>query len=209
MEQPLLHVALFFILLGFIARDQIIMRTLIAIGQSLFVLNYILNSASLLSPVWWHILFVLINVIVVSQIYFERKTHKFIDREQELYRFFDSMNPGEFKKLIKIINWHNLKRKKMIARQDKKLDRLYFITNGKVEIRKNDKLLNAKGPIFIGELTFLTKALATADVTAFSKARLVSWDIQELQKLLSTRPQMRISFNNLINKDLALKLKNT
>ena len=78
---------------------------------------------------------------------------------------------------------------------------MFFILDGYVEVQKDEKIIKLKGLVFIGELA-LSKSNASADVTVLSKSNLVYWKNTELNKLLSTRPSMKISINNLINKDL-------
>ena len=208
MDDLLLHLGLFCILLGFLTRDQILLRTFVVLGQTLFAVNYFVHDTSLFSPMFWHVLFVVINAVIITQIYFERKTFKFTERQKILYSHFNNLNPGEFRKLLKITNWQTVKRKKKITRLNKKLNNLFFIIDGYVEVQKDEKIIKLKGPVFIGELAFLSKSNASADVTVLSKSNLVYWKNNELNKLLSTRPSMKISLNNLINKDLVKKLSN-
>ena len=65
------------------------------------------------------------------------------------------------------------------------------------------------GPgVFIGELAFLTKNPATANVCLNKQAKGVSWNSSDLTRLLATRPQMKVAFDSLLNNDLASKLSN-
>ena len=63
------------------------------------------------------------------------------------------------------------------------------------------------GPsVFIGELAYLIKKPATATVKLTDKVVGISWKTSSLTKLLASNPQMKISFDGLLNQDLAAKL---
>ena len=61
---------------------------------------------------------------------------------------------------------------------------------------------------FIGELAFLTKNPATANLRLNKQAKGVSWNSPDLTRLWATRPQMKVAFDSLLNNDLASKLSN-
>ena len=62
--------------------------------------------------------------------------------------------------------------------------------------------------MFIGELAFLTKKPATANVCLNKQAKGISWNYSDLTRLLAARPQMKVAFDSLLNNDLASKLSN-
>ncbi|MCE2517883.1 MAG: hypothetical protein J4F41_08655, partial [Alphaproteobacteria bacterium] len=74
------------------------------------------------------------------------------------------------------------------------------------KITRGNRRFSAGGRVFIGELAFLMKKPATADVHLTSGVMAVRWPTSQLAKTLTTNPQMRIAFDALINRDLARKL---
>ena len=88
MDDLLLHLGLFFHPAWvFDQRPDTASNICGFLGQTLFAVNYIVHDTSLFSPMFWHVLFVLINAVIISQIYFERKTFKFTERQNTILTF--------------------------------------------------------------------------------------------------------------------------
>ena len=128
------------------------------------------------------------------------------DQEEELYRLFYTLSPGEFRTLMKIGTWFHTEKEEQITTKGEVPERLFFILDGAVSVDRGQNSFNVGPGVFIGELAFLMKNPATADVCLTKSAKGVSWNVSELSRLLAARPQMRVAFDSLLNKDLASKL---
>ena len=126
--------------------------------------------------------------------------------EEELYRSFYTLSPGEFRKLMKIATWFNAEKEETITARGEVPDKMFFILEGTASINRRGRPFNVGPGVFIGELAFLTKNPATANVCLNKQAKGVSWNASELKRLLATRPQMKVAFDSLLNNDLASKL---
>jgi CRP-like cAMP-binding protein len=60
--------------------------------------------------------------------------------------------------------------------------------------------------VFIGEIAWLLGTPATATVQVSPGMRYVEWDTAHLRTLLTRSPDLRISFEGMLNRDLAGKL---
>ena len=85
-------------------------------------------------------------------------------------------------------------------------ERLYFILEGQVEIERDNAIFNVGPGVFIGELAYLMRNPATANVTLLNETTGLSWSSSSLAKTLAANPQMKIAFDGLLNRDLASKL---
>ena len=202
----LVHIGAFLMLLAYLVRDQILLRALIVLGTSFYVVNYFIMEPPLWSALLWSMSFIVINLIMIFVIYSDRASFIMSEREEKLYQVFNTLSPGEFKKLLKIADWFDCPSEEQITTQGKIPEYLYFIIDGEALIARDDKKFLVGPNVFIGELAYLIKKPATATVKLTDKAVGINWKTSRLTKLLASNPQMKIAFDGLLNQDLAAKL---
>ena len=202
----LVHIGAFLMLLAYLVRDQILLRGLIILGTIFYIVSYFLMEPPLWSALLWSLSFVVINVIMIVVIYSDRASFVMSEREAKLYQVFNSLSPGEFKKLLKIADWFDGSSEEQITTEGEIPTRLYFILDGEALIARDDKRFHVGPKVFIGELAYLIKKPATATVKLTDKVVGISWKTSSLTKLLASNPQMKIAFDGLLNQDLASKL---
>ena len=202
----LVHAGAATFLIAYIVRDQLLLRGFIVIGTILYVLYYLLLPEPLWSALTWNSLFIVINCVMMFLIYKDRAKFSMSEQEEELYRLFYTLSPGEFRTLMKIGTWFHAKKEEQITTKGEVPERLFFILDGTVSVDRGKNSFNVGPGVFIGELAFLMKNPATADVCLTKSAKGVSWNVSELSRMLAARPQMRVAFDSLLNKDLASKL---
>ena len=202
----LVHIGAFLMLLAYLVRDQILLRGLIILGTIFYIVSYFLMEPPLWSALLWSLSFVVINVIMIVVIYSDRASFVMSEREAKLYQVFNSLSPGEFKKLLKIADWFDGSSEEQITTEGEIPTRLYFILDGEALIARDDKKFHVGPKVFIGELAYLIKKPATATVKLTDKVVGISWKTSSLTKLLASNPQMKIAFDGLLNQDLASKL---
>jgi CRP-like cAMP-binding protein len=202
----LVHIGAFLMLLAYLVRDQILLRALIVLGTSFYVVNYFIMEPPLWSALLWSMSFIVINLIMIFVIYSDRASFIMSEREEKLYQVFNTLSPGKFKKLLKIADWFDGSSEEQITTEGEIPERLYFIIDGEALIARDDKEFLVGPNVFIGELAYLIKKAATATVKLTDKAVGISWKTSRLTKLLASNPQMKIAFDGLLNQDLAAKL---
>jgi len=202
----LVHIGAFLMLLAYLVRDQILLRGLIILGTVFYIVYYFLMETPLWSALLWNSSFVVINLIMIVVIYSDRASFVMSEREEKLYQVFNTLSPGEFKKLLKIADWFDGASEEQITTEGEVPARLYFIISGEVLIARDGKKFIVGPSVFIGELAYLIKKPATATVKLTDKVVGISWKTSSLTKLLASNPQMKISFDGLLNQDLAAKL---
>ena len=202
----LVHIGAFLMLLAYLVRDQILLRGLIILGTVFYIVYYFLMETPLWSALLWNSSFVVINLIMIVVIYSDRASFLMSEREEKLYQVFNTLSPGEFKKLLKIADWFDGASEEQITTEGEVPARLYFIISGEVLIARDGKKFIVGPSVFIGELAYLIKKPATATVKLTDKVVGISWKTSSLPKLLASNPQMKISFDGLLNQDLAAKL---
>ena len=202
----LVHIGAFLFLLAYLVRDQILLRGLIILGTVFYIVYYFFMETPLWSALLWNSSFVVINLIMIGVIYSDRASFVMSEREKKLYQVFNTLSPGEFKKLLKIADWFDGSSEEQITTEGDVPARLYFIIDGEALIARDDKKFFVGPSVFIGELAYLIKKPATATVKLTDKVVGISWKTSSLIKLLASNPQMKIAFDGLLNQDLAAKL---
>jgi hypothetical protein len=202
----LVHIGAFLFLLAYLVRDQILLRGLIILGTVFYIVYYFFMETPLWSALLWNSSFVVINLIMIGVIYSDRASFVMSEREKKWYQVFNTLSPGEFKKLLKIADWFDGSSEEQITTEGEVPARLYFIIDGEALIARDDKKFFVGPSVFIGELAYLIKKPATATVKLTDKVVGISWKTSSLIKLLASNPQMKIAFDGLLNQDLAAKL---
>ena len=64
----LVHIGAFFFLLAYMARDQLVLRSLIVLGTFFYISFYFVQEQILWPLVAWETSFVLINIFMLAQI---------------------------------------------------------------------------------------------------------------------------------------------
>ena len=105
----LVHIGAFLFLLAYLVRDQILLRGLIILGTVFYIVYYFFMETPLWSALLWNSSFVVINLIMIGVIYSDRASFVMSEREKKLYQVFNTLSPGEFKKLLKNVRQNNPK----------------------------------------------------------------------------------------------------
>ena len=79
------------------------------------------------------------------------------EQEEELYRLFYTLSPGEFRTLMKIGTWFHAKKEEPITIKGEVPEKLFFILDGTVSVNRGKTHLMLGSSVFIGELAFLMK----------------------------------------------------
>jgi Cyclic nucleotide-binding domain len=208
--QNLVHVAALFTLLCFLFRDQIKLRSFAVLGDLLLsVYYYVAFPEPLWNPMVWSIMNVIINAIMIALILRDGREGGMSDDELSLFRHLDTLTPGQFRKLAKAGDWHRANEAVTLTQEGETLDRLFYVLNGSVALRRGGKDFTIEPKQFIGELAFLRKRPATATVIVSGDAHYVTWTHDSLEKLFSRDAQLRTSMHLLMGRDVAEKMANS
>ena len=110
----LVHAGALLFLMGFVVRDQLLLRGFIVIGTIFYVIYYLLLPEPLWSALSWNSLFIIINCVMMFLIYSDRAKFSMTKEEEQLYGSFYTLSPGEFRKLMKIATWFNAEKEKQL-----------------------------------------------------------------------------------------------
>ncbi len=206
----LVHVGAILYLICFLFRDQILLRTF-AIAGDLAYVTYYFNVAD--QPLWgailWNIPNVGINLYMIAAILRDRGTSSFSANELKLYGKLPSIDPGNFRKLLRAGRWVTASSDTILTKEGEMPDDIYFVLEGDVDIQKGGRKIDVSPGLFIGEIAFLTNKPATATVTVAKDALYYAWPRGALQLAREKDNDLAGAIGTVLNIDLAGKLART
>ena len=161
-----------------------------------------------MTPVYWNVLFVSLNVFWVTRLLLERRPVQLTADEQHLCDLvFRLVSPREMINLLKIGQWESAAINECIVPIGDKLDCLMLIHSGRVCYVVNGEKTQVFGPgQFMGSISFVTDETAPADFLVLEPTRYVSWKKSSLKKYLSNNPELHAAIQATLGIDLSKKL---
>ena len=203
----LVHAATLTYVMGFIFRNQIILRMLVLAGTVLYILYYYFHTAT---PLWDAIFgSVLIGIATtygLLMLLYSKFPVGFSRTDREIFSKFDTLEPGQFRQLMRAGEMTFTPERTELTQEDQVADRVYFVLNGAIEVRKGDTLFSVPDHSFVGEIGFIMDRPASATAVLPLGGSFIAWDRGTLNALLERKPQLRQAFNALVTQDIASKL---
>lgn len=203
------HLALACYVAGLLARKDINLRYLILIGTGFYILYYSFVADA---PLWDAIiasLFIgLANSVSLVRIYLDRSTRGMGPRARALYAKFPTLNPGQFRRIMKHADWKQAGTDTVLCQNGHIPPALYYFIEGEAIMKRGDQQTPLQDEQFIGELSFIKgpDAVASATVIARPGARYVEWDRAALYQLRARSTSLSNAFGALFNRDMVAKL---
>jgi hypothetical protein len=208
MTYILVNLGYFFMFLALTARDILLLRSILILGQlSLVSFGYFSDNYYVS---FWNVLFFGINSFQISRLLRERRKIELPAELVDLYeRVFHSMSRREF---LMFWNMGRVERREgdQMIRDGEYQRELVLILSGTFNVVKGGELIAklTRGS-FVAEMSFFTGNPASADVFANGPVEYIVWNQEKLRNLNQINPQLFIKFQNVLAKDLADKIKST
>ena len=205
--EALVYAALFFYVLGFLFRDELWLRGLLFAGTMFYILYYYYAAES---PLWEAIItssiLGLVNLWMIVVVILERTTFSMTADTAALYGHFQTLTPGQFRRMIKVGKHLEAEKAEILCQEAKPLNQLYFIYDGHAEITKRGVATPVPVGHFVGEVAFLKGSSATATVRVEKGSRYLAWTHADLQRVMQKSPNLRNGLLALLNIDMAGKI---
>ena len=192
--------------LGF--REILWIRILLTLG---YFLRFITQSyiEQNMDSSFWMIVFVIINLYQIVRIVNERRKRYIEPKIFDIYEsVFKSLSTFEFLTFWKMGLIKNVENGVTIIEKDEKLNSILLLINGKVNVKSEGKSIAflPRGS-FIGEISYITKEGASANVIADGDATYIEWTSKELMKIKNSKKIFWTKIQNILLNDLIIKLK--
>ncbi|CAM9481891.1 unnamed protein product [Ascophyllum nodosum] len=219
------HLSFIFLGLGFLETDVLPLRMYAAAGISCSIAFQYFCPQPLWIPIAWNAIFLGINAGMVALLLKER--HDASQQDKESATLYDQafresgLTAVDFMKIKGISKMTKCASGEVLARQDVKQRKLYLVVDGELQVSKDGHSIVTVGPgEFAGEMSFVRhysregedssggcEGVAVADVTVKpGGAKVMCWDFQELQEMLSDNPNMSVCFNAALASGMVAKV---
>ncbi len=205
----LVHIGALLYLVCFLFRDQIVLRALAIAGDVTYSAYYLGGTDQpLWNAIYWNVLTVLVNVVMIGIILRDSRLSRFTDDELAMFRNLRGLSPKHFRALLKIGTWTRSAGTDTLTEAGQPVGRLHYVLEGKVAIGKGERTITSGPAVFIGELAFLRDKPATATVSVAPGALYMSWPRGALQAALVKDESLKNALAALLNADMAEKVAN-
>ena len=201
------HLATLCYVLGLLTRNELRLRFFILSGTGFYILYYyFIADAPLWEAIATSVLIGSANLPVIWRIFRERSTWGMSEEMLQLFQYFPTFNPGQFRKMLAKGVMHHATEERLLLQHGAAPTHLYLtISEGFALHRHGDDALIGPGN-FLGEVSFLLEGPASATVRALPGSDYVAWDIHELTRLMDRSPRMANAISVLLSKDIARNL---
>ncbi len=204
----LLNVGYFSNLVALAFREILWIRVLLTLGYLLrFITQYIFENN--INTSIWMIIFVVINLYQIITIINERRRRYIEPKIIDLYEtVFKSLTSYEFLKFWKSGQVKQVEKDFKIIERETKLNSIILLLNGQVRVQKEGThITNLPRGSFLGEMSFITKDNASADVIADDDVSYIEWTNEELMKIKANNKDFWTKIQNILLNDLIIKIK--
>lgn len=205
----LVHFSNILLLVSYSVRDILWLRWF-AVAAALTNIPYFLVQGTVLwPPVLWALVFTSMNLYQIARLYLERRPVVLSEDERKLYDLaFRSLRPREFVALALVGEWRSGAAGETITTEGEPVSYLCILTTGSAEVRKGNQAIGTMRPgQIIGTALALTGDPSPVNMTLTGPARYMRWSLPSLRKFLDRRPDLRITLQGLVNRDLARKVE--
>jgi hypothetical protein len=205
----LVHFSNILLLVSYSVRDILWLRWFAVAAALTNIPYFLLQGTVLWPPVLWALVFTSMNLFQIARIYLERRPVVLSGDEQKLYDLaFRSLRPREFVSLSLVGEWKNAGAGEKVLTEGEPTSHLCISITGSAEVRKRGELIGTMSPgHIIGTALALAGDPSPVEVTFTGPARYMRWSLPILRKFVDRRPDLRVTLQGLVSRDLARKVE--
>ena len=179
--------------------------------ESLYLLSVFfvagISSPGMPAVVLTSVLFILINSFKLCQHYMRKSVKQVPVSLRDLYlKKFRLFSPYEFRKILSVAT--EIQEEQLIIRKGNKVNDLFLLIDGAVEVVLADQVKKIEGHVFFGEVSYLKKErFPLVDVRALEGARLLVLPFEALDELGQYIDDFDLRLSYTMAVDLADKLR--
>ena len=203
----IIHLAYLITFVALAIRDVLFLRMVLSIANILQVVyQYGFNNNPDIA--FWNALFLAVNMVQVFKLVRERSPVKIPDEIDDIYKSkFSDMTQREFLYFWSLGQQKDVTDSQLMKEGDFQKS-LFLILSGNAQVSRDGRVIaTLHRPEFVGEISFITKEPASADVYAKSKLYYIEWNQQELRRLKTSNSSFWTKLNQILGEDLAKKIK--
>ena len=205
----LVHFSNILMLLSYSVRDILWLRWFAVAAALTNIPYFLLQGTVLWPPILWAAVFTTINLYQIARLYLERRPVVLSQDEQKLYDLgFQSLRPREFVSLSLVGEWKSAEAGERVMTEGEPVSSLCIPITGSADVRRRGEHIGAVRPgHIIGTALALTGEPSPVEVTFTEPARYMRWSLPSLRRFMDKRPDLRVTLQGLVSRDLAGKLE--
>ena len=171
----LIHIANVIYFASYSARDILWLRMLTVLGLCLCVPYF--SAQGSWAPVFWHVVFVFVNLIQIWILFQERRPVQLSEDEQLLHEGpLRTMTPQQVRRLVRQADWCEASKGVQIVAEGVDLPELILLHTGAAHVQtRGRRIAHLNDRQFVGEMSFLTGEKTSAEVIASEDVRYLRW----------------------------------
>lgn len=202
----ILLVGIVFKLTGFAVRDELTLRLLVVCGFICDAAYYYFRTDPIVPSILSNMALLSVNMVLIAFIVTERTTWRMSPDSRKLFSHFPTLNPGQFRRLRKMITAHAAAPGAVLCREGEPVENLMFVFSETLIISKAGESFPIAGPAFVGEIAFLTGNPSSADVTLPEGGTVMRVDNAALRRRMARSPAFNNAMVALFGRELARKV---
>ena len=205
----LVHFSNILLVVSYSVRDILWLRWFAVAAALTNIPYFLLQGTVLWPPVLWALVFTAINLYQIVRLYLERRPIVLSRDEQKLYDLaFRSLRPREFVSLSLVGEWKSAEAGERVVTEGEPVSSVCIPITGSADVRNQGASIGVLRPgHIIGTALALTGEPSPVEVTFTEPARYMRWSLPSLRSFMDKRPELRITLQGLVNRDLAGKLE--
>jgi hypothetical protein len=204
----LVHLSNLLMLVAYSVTDILWLRWFAVAAALTNIPYFLVQPTTLWPPVVWGAVFTIINLYQIVRIYLARRPVTLSADEQTLYDMaFRSLRPREFVSLALLGEWKTAVPGDRVLMEGHAVSSVCVPISGTVRVHREGRDVGVIGPgHLIGTALALTGDPSPVDATFTNAARYMSWPLQSIRSFMDRRPDLRVTVQGLVSRDLASKL---
>ena len=196
------------LLASYIMRDILWLRVLTVVSLCFEIPYYYFRPDPLWDGIGWDVAFIAINVYWIGRLVYDRRPVHFTADQKRLWeKALHRLHPRHARALFKIGKVKSAAPNETISTHGETLHEVALISEGKVELRIEQKKIEELGPgNFIGTASFLERKLefpSFATVVATKPTLMITWNKRELRKLADRDHDLRMAIQATMGLEIA------
>ncbi|MEE9447598.1 MAG: cyclic nucleotide-binding domain-containing protein [Arenicellales bacterium] len=199
------NIAALFSLAAYFMSHMLWLRILLVVASLIYIISGV--SLGVGSMVGWSSAYILINLYYVITLLLDKSKINLPSNIRGIYSGpFATLSTREFKKLISM-HEHKTVDNGVLFEEDTATEQLMVILDGEANVIKSGKTIARLFPgDLIGEMSFISKEPASADVVALGRLSYAYWTHHDLEKIERRNQSLYHKFISIIGYDLVKKM---
>lgn len=195
-------------ILGFLFRDQALLRALLLLGSAFYIAYYYMRPEPLWGAIAASLAINAANLFGLLRLLYSRHFTLLPAASRPVFEAMRGLQPGEFRALMRLGEAVETTRPLRLTAEGVTPDFLWFVTRGDAAAEKSGRRFALPPMAFIGEISFVLKEPASATVTLEAGGAAIRWRRERLSAALCRSPQLERALEALIARDMARKVAN-